>query len=411
MSQFSTLVKAEGHLVDSGTLSEAMDQIVRRGGTFEVREFTLGATNTEESRAALEVRAASQKALDDILDHLVDLGFYTEEIGQIVLKRSPKDGAAPEGFYSSTNHATEVYLDGRWCRVASQRMDACVVVSPDKRRAECRKLRDVKKGEWIICGHDGIRIIPEFKDRARSDFGFMASDVSSEKKVEWVISHLTRWIRERKGKLVVVAGPVVIHTGGVEPLSRIIAGGWVDAVLAGNALAVHDVERALYGTSLGINTDTGVPVEHGHQNHMRAINAIRLAGDLKAAVRKKVLRSGLMHCLIKHRVPYVLAGSIRDDGPLPDVITDMNEAQEAYSRHLQGAEIVLMLSSMLHSIGVGNMLPSWVKTVCVDINPSVVTKLADRGSHQAIGCVTDVGLFLHLLADRLPKHSRSPIDR
>ncbi len=403
MSRHIATVTAEGHLVDSGTLSEAMDQIVRRGGTFEVREFKLGATNTEVSRAVLEVRADSQRLLDNVLDHLVDLGFYTEDVGQIRLKAAPKDGAAPDGFYSSTNNSTEVYLSGKWRRVEKQRMDACIVVSANEKRAECRKLRDVKKGDRIICGHDGIRIIPEFKDRSRSDFGFMASDVSSEKKVEWVVRHLTRWIRERKGKLIVVAGPVVIHTGGVEPLSRIIAGGWVDAVLAGNALAVHDVERALYGTSLGINTDTGVPVEHGHQHHMRAINAIRLAGDLKAAVRKKVLKSGLMHSLIKHKVPYVLAGSIRDDGPLPDVITDMNKAQEAYAKHLEGAEIVLMLSSMLHSIGVGNMLPSWVKTVCVDINPSVVTKLADRGSHQAIGCVTDVGLFLHVLADELAK--------
>lgn len=403
MSRYTATVRAEGHLVDSGTLSEAMDQIVRRGGSFEVVEFKLGATNTEVSRAVLEVRADTVKLLDNVLDHLVDLGFYTDAAAQIVLKRAPKNGAAPEGFYSSTNNSTEVFLNGKWRLVGKQRMDACIVVSSDKTRSECRKLRDVRKGEWIICGHDGIRIIPEFKDRARSDFGFMASDVSSEKKVEWVVRHLTGWIRERKGKLIVVAGPVVIHTGGVEPLSRIVSGGWIDAVLAGNALAVHDVERALYGTSLGINTDTGVPVEHGHQHHMRAINAIRLAGDLKTAVRKKVLKSGLMHTLIKHRVPYVLAGSIRDDGPLPDVITDMNEAQEAYARHLKGAEIVLMLSSMLHSIGVGNMLPSWVKTVCVDINPSVVTKLADRGSHQAIGCVTDVGLFLHVLADELGK--------
>lgn len=406
MSRYTAKVTAEGHLVDSGTLSEAMDQIVRRGGTFEVLAFKLGTTNTEVSRAILEIRANSEKTLSNVLDHLVDLGFYTDSVSQIVLKRAPKDGAAPDGFYSSTNNATEVYLSGKWRRVVNQRMDACIIVSSDRKKSECRKLRDVKKGEWIICGHDGIRIIPEFKDRSRSDFGFMASDVSSEKKVEWVVSHLTRWIRERKGKLIVVSGPVVVHTGGVEPLSKIIAGGWVDAVLAGNALAVHDVERALYGTSLGINTDTGVPVEHGHQHHMRAINAIRLAGDLRAAVRKKVLKSGLMYSMIKHKVPYVLAGSIRDDGPLPDVITDMNRAQEAYAKHLEGAEIVLMLSSMLHSIGVGNMLPSWVKTVCVDINPSVVTKLADRGSHQAIGCVTDVGLFLHLLADQLSKPPR-----
>jgi lysine-ketoglutarate reductase/saccharopine dehydrogenase-like protein (TIGR00300 family) len=401
MSNYAATVKAEGHLVDSGTLSEAMDQVVRRGGTFVVSEFVLGTTNTEVSRVVLEVRANSEALLDNVLDCLVGLGFYTDAVGQLVLKRASKAGAVPDGFYSSTNNPTEVYLSGKWRRVSKQRMDACIVVSEDRKSSECRKLRSVEKGDWIVCGHDGIRIIREAKDRSRSNFGFMASDVSSEKKVEWVVGHLNRWIRERKGKLIVVAGPVVVHTGGVDPLARIVAGGWVDAVLAGNALAVHDVERVLYGTSLGINTNTGVPVEHGHQHHMRAINAIRLAGNLKTAVRKKVLTTGLMHALITHKVPYVLAGSIRDDGPLPDVITDMNEAQDAYAKHLEGAEIVLMLSSMLHSIGVGNMLPSWVKTVCVDINPSVVTKLADRGSYQAIGCVTDVGLFLHLLADHL----------
>jgi lysine-ketoglutarate reductase/saccharopine dehydrogenase-like protein (TIGR00300 family) len=401
MSRYTATVKAEGHLVDSGTLSAAMDQIVRGGGTFEVSEFKLGSTNTEVSRAVLGIHAKSEKLLDNVLEHLVDLGFYTDTVSQLVLKRAPKHGAAPEGFYSSTNNATEVFLSGKWRRVDKQRMDACIVVASGKTRSECRKLRDVKKVEWIICGHDGIRIIPEFKDRARSDFGFMTNDVSSEKKVEWVVGHLTRWITKRKGKLVVVAGPVVIHTGGGEPLARIIHGGWVDALLAGNALAVHDVERALWGTSLGIDTRTGVPVEHGHQNHMRAINAIRLAGGLKAAVKKRVLKTGLMHSLIKRSVPYVLAGSIRDDGPLPDVITDMNRAQEAYAKHLEGAEIVLMLSSMLHSIGVGNMLPSWVRVVCVDINPAVVTKLSDRGSAQTVGVVTDVGLFLHRLAERL----------
>ncbi|MBI3871928.1 MAG: TIGR00300 family protein [candidate division Zixibacteria bacterium] len=397
---YHATVTAEGHLVDSGVLSEAMDQIVRGGASFAVKEFTLGATNLQPSRAVLEIQAPSRGPLERVLGHLVDLGFYTAAVAQLVVRRAPKDGAAPEGFYSTTNHATQVYLDGRWQRVRDQRMDSAIVLDPGPR---CRKLRDLRRGDRLVCGHDGIRIIPEFKDRGRADFGFMTNDVSSEKKVEWVVGHLADWIANRTGKLVVVAGPVVIHTGGGEPLAKIIAAGWVDALLAGNALAVHDVERALYGTSLGIDTKSGVPVEHGHQHHMRAINVIRLAGGLKQAVRKGLLKDGVMHSLIKHTVPYVLAGSIRDDGPLPDVITDCNAAQEAYWQNLRGAEIVLMLSSMLHSIAVGNMLPSWVKTVCVDINPSVVTKLADRGSHQAIGCVTDVGLFLHLLWERLSK--------
>ena len=402
---YRATVTAEGHLVDSGVLSEAMDLIVRGNAAFAVKRFTLGATNLQPSQAVIEVLASSQQALDEVLNRLVRLGFYSADPSAPAVQRAKKDGTAPADFYSTTNHSTEVYLDGRWRRVKNQRMDAVIVVSENGRDPACRKLRDVKRGDRVICGHEGIRILPEFKERDRSDFAFMTNDVSSEKKVEWVVGHVAEWIRARRGKLIVVAGPVVIHTGGVEPLAKIIKEGWVDALLAGNALAVHDVERALYGTSLGVDTRTGLPVDNGHQHHMRAINAIRLAGGLRQAVRKGLLRDGIMHALIAGKVPFVLAGSIRDDGPLPEVITDSNVAQEAYARHLQGVEIVLMLSSMLHSIAVGNMLPSWVKTVCVDINPQVVTKLADRGSHQAIGCVTDVGLFLHLLSDRLKPRS------
>ncbi|GAB4328161.1 MAG: hypothetical protein Kow0074_23900 [Candidatus Zixiibacteriota bacterium] len=400
-NRYHSTVTAEGHLVDSGSLSEAMDLIVRGGATFKVRQFTLGSTNTQPSRAVIDVVAPAEDLLHRVLDRLIRLGFYTAEVREPVIRKSTKDGTVPEDFYSTTNHTTEVYLNGQWRRVSSQRMDAVIVVSDDNMQVECRKLRDIKRGERVVCGHEGIRILPEFKERDRSDFAFMTNEVSSEKKVEWIVRRVAEWITRRTGRLVVVAGPVVIHTGGVEPLARIIAAGHIDALLAGNALAVHDVERALYGTSLGVDTRTGVPVDNGHQHHMRAINAIRRAGGIKQAVKKGLLTDGVMHALVTHKVPYVLAGSIRDDGPLPEVVTDVNLAQEEYWRLLQGAEIVLMLSSMLHSIAVGNMLPAWVKTVCVDINPQVATKLTDRGSHQAIGCVTDVGLFLHLLADRL----------
>ncbi len=401
--QFRATVAGEGHLVDSGLLSQAMDTVVRGGATFVVRDFSLGTTNVQTSRAVLEIHADSKSAVFRVVERLVRLGFYSADVHEPSVRKSAKDGTAPDGFYSTTNHPTEVFLNGRWRPVGNQRMDAVIVVNGEDSRLVCRKLRDVVRGDRIICGHEGIRILPEFKTRDRSDFAFMSNEVSSEKKVEWVVGRVAEWIRNRKGKLVIVAGPVVVHTGGVEPLSGIIQDGWVDALLAGNALAVHDVERVLLGTSLGIDTKSGAPVENGHQNHMRAINVIRRAGSLKRAVSKGILREGLMHSLVVKKVPFVLAGSIRDDGPLPEVITDCSVAQEAYARQLKGAEIVLMLSSMLHSIAVGNMLPSWVKTVCVDINPQVVTKLADRGSRQAVGCVTDVGLFLHLLHDRLKK--------
>jgi len=399
--QYQATVAGEGHLVDSGLLSDAMDTIVRGGATFVMRDFNLGATNVQPSRAVIEIHADSGPVMERVLDRLVRLGFYSADVHEPSVRKSPRDGTAPDGFYSTTNQPTEVFLGSRWRRVENQRMDAVIIVGDGISQPVCRKLRDVRRGDRIVCGHDGIRILPEFKKRDRSDFAFMTNEVSSEKKVEWIVERVADWIKNRKGKLVVVAGPVVVHTGGVEPLSGIISGGWVDSLLAGNALAVHDVERVLLGTSLGIDTKTGASVENGHQNHMRAINTIRRAGNLRQAVKKGILREGLMYSLITRKVPFVLAGSIRDDGPLPEVITDTNAAQDAYARELQGAEVVLMLSSMLHSIAVGNMLPSWTKTVCVDINPQVVTKLADRGSHQAIGCVTDVGLFLHLLYNRL----------
>ena len=280
-------------------------------------------------------------------------------------------------------------------------MDGVIIVTGGK--AAVRKLREVKKGELVVCGLNGVRVHPEFKSRERGDFSFMSNEVSSEKKVSLAVDKVAEMIRRRQGKLVIVGGPVVIHTGAVESLCRMIRGGYVGGLLTGNALAVHDIENALFGTSLGVDTSAGTPVDQGHRNHMRAINQINLAGGIKNAVRRKILRSGIMYELVKAKVPFVLAGSLRDDGPLPETINDMNEAQAAYAREIKGAEMVLMLSTMLHSIATGNMLPAWVKTVCVDINPSVVTKLADRGSSQALGIVTAVGLFCHLLADRLCK--------
>jgi lysine-ketoglutarate reductase/saccharopine dehydrogenase-like protein (TIGR00300 family) len=296
-----------------------------------------------------------------------------------------------------------VRLEGRWVDVDKQRMDAVIVV--DGQRAACRKLRDVAAGELVVCGHSGIRVTPEFKERDRLGFAFMSNDVSSERRVEGSVARVAQMMRDVKrsgGRIAVVAGPVVVHTGGVEHFSEIIGRGFVDVVLAGNALAVHDIEFALSGTSLGIDLVAGAPVEQGHRNHMAAINTINRAGSIRAAVESGVLTSGVMFECVKRGVDFVLAGSIRDDGPLPETLMDLIEAQEQYAAALaNNVELVLMLSSMLHSIGVGNMLPSWVRVVCVDINPAVVTKLADRGSQQTVGIVTDVGLFLHRLAEAL----------
>lgn len=386
-------------MVDSGIMSEILDRIVTAGGSFEILSFRMGRTNTEESAAKLKVLAPTERRLELILAKLSDLGCRPAEEASVVLKRCPKEGAAPEGFYSTTNHETWIRLNGKWVKVEDQRMDAALVVSGKK--AYCRKLRDLKKGELVAMGHEGIRIVPEAKSRSREEFSFMSNEVSSERKVELAVKKIAKLLKDKNERLVVVAGPVVVHTGGGPSLCKLIRKGYLKALLAGNALAVHDIEEALYGTSLGVDTKTGAPIEHGHQHHMRAINAIRLTGGIAPAVRKKILKSGIMYQCVKSKVPFVLAGSLRDDGPLPEVINDMIEAQKAYGKYLKGATVVLMLSSMLHSIAVGNMLPSWVKTICVDINPAVVTKLSDRGSSQAWGVVTDVGLFLHLLAREL----------
>ena len=399
----SDTIEAEGHLIDSGHLSAIFDKIIEQNASYEILHFDIGRTNDDSSRIEMRITADDQATLDEILQHLTTYGCHPVRERDALVKPAEKDRCVPDDFYSTTNHRTHVRLNGRWVEVESQRMDAVIVVSGG--RARCRKLRDVSGGELVICGHDGIKVTPEFKERDRLGFAFMSNDVSSERRVEGSVSRIAAMIRDVKaagGRVAVVAGPVVIHTGGVEHFSELIRLGFVDVVLAGNALAVHDIEFALMGTSLGIDLGAGAPVEQGHRNHMAAINAINRAGSIAKAVETGVLTSGVMYECVTHGVEYVLAGSIRDDGPLPDTVMDLVEAQERYAAALsQNVHLVLMLSSMLHSIGVGNMLPSWVRVVCVDINPAVVTKLADRGSTQTVGVVTDVGLFLHRLAERL----------
>ncbi|HYV20413.1 MAG TPA: TIGR00300 family protein [Verrucomicrobiae bacterium] len=402
MSQPRRLV-AEGHLIDSGLMSKFLAIVVENGGTYELLRFDIGRTVSDFSRVEMTVSAAEPERLERILENLTALGCHpVDESRAIVLKPSAADGTVPDDFYSTTNHRTRVYHGGRFLDVADQRMDAVIVVEGD--RARCVKLRDVKAGDQVVAGLAGVQVFPPFREREKADFVFMNNEVSSERRVELAVAQLAeamRAIRARRGRTIAVPGPVVVHTGGTRHLGRLVRGGYIQGVLSGNALGVHDVEAALFNTSLGVDVATGIPVDEGHRNHMRAINAIRMAGSLGAAVERGVLKSGLMHDCIVHRVDLALAGSIRDDGPLPDTLMDMTQAQERYATLLRGADLVLILGTMLHGIGVGNMTPSWVRTVCVDIHPAVVTKLVDRGSAQASGIVTDVGLFLRLLADEL----------
>lgn len=399
---YSEIVEAEGHLVDSQILSKIFDRVLERGAAYEVVDFSLGRNNNEFSHLKLRVVAPSEEILRKTLEELVELGCYQMELADAVLRPAPDDRVVPDDFYSTTNYRTYVRRRGAWLEVERQRMDAVIIVEHDS--ATCRKLRDVRKGEMVVCGAHGIRIQPEFKERDRLGFAFMANEISSERRAETAVRKIVEMMQQVKaegGKIVFVAGPVVVHTGGTAAFCEIIRKGYADALLAGNAIAVHDIEHTLFGTSLGVDLENGIPIEEGHKNHMRAINTINRYGSIRGAVEAGALRSGIMYELVKNGVPFVLAGSIRDDGPLPDTEMDLIRAQEAYAEQLVDARMVICLSSMLHSIGVGNMLPSWVRVVCVDINPAVVTKLSDRGSQQTVGVVTDVGTFLNLLAQQL----------
>jgi len=392
------IVEAEGHLIDSHIMEQIFDTVVEYEGRFEVERFSIGKTNAEPSRLRLRVEAPTAEALSKMPGQLLGLGCTPVEGGDADWRKVDKDKCAPEDFYSTTNHRTLVRRGGDWHVVQHQRMDALIVWENGK--AYARRLRDLKAGDEIVTGMHGIRVIPESKERDRHAFAFMANGISSERKVETAVrqtAHLLRSSKASGAKVVVVAGPVVIHTGGAKALASLIRNGYISALLAGNALGVHDIEAALLGTSLGVRLRDGRQEEHGHRNHMRAINAINHSGSVKGAVEQGRLTTGVLYECVRAGVPFVLAGSLRDDGPLPDTITDMNDAQDAYAANLRDAGLVLCLGSMLHSIAVGNMLPGWVKTVCVDINPAVATKLSDRGTAQALGVVTDVGLFLEML--------------
>lgn len=395
---------AEGHIIDSGLLTRMLNLIVDAGADYEIKAFTMGKIRTDSSRLEIEVRCGAEEQLASLTGLLVNQGCYEKEVGEALLRPAPKDSCVPGDFYATTNRRTQVYRGGAWSDVADMRMDGVIV---DRGTAlTCKLIRDVKAGEKIVCTNRSVRVFPLFSELENEEFGFMTNDVSSERSVDVAISRVAESLARQKqngGRVIVVAGPVVIHTGGGPALASLVRGGYVSGLLAGNALAVHDLESALFGTSLGIALETGKPVFEGHRNHIRAINTVFAHGSIKAAVESGAVTSGVMYECVKGKVPYLLAGSLRDDGPLPETEMDMLAAQKGYAALVKGANMVVMLSSMLHSIATGNMIPAWARTICVDINPAVVTKLSDRGSGQTIGIVTDVGLFLRSLAEKLQR--------
>ncbi|MBD2300904.1 TIGR00300 family protein [Nostoc sp. FACHB-87] len=409
----SRIIRLEGHLLDSGLINRALDLIVDTGGSFQVLNFNLGEQRQSTSAAEVKVSAPSHEVMEEIISLLIDLGAVDLPQDERDAKLEPviMAGVAPDDFYVSTIYPTEVRINGQWVKVENQRMDGAIAITQSANGivARCKILRDLEVGEQVVVDVLGIRTIRKTESREQrnaQEFSFMSAGVSSERRVELVVEQVAwelRKIRDAGGKVVVTAGPVVIHTGGGEHLSRLIREGYVQALLGGNAIAVHDIEQNIMGTSLGVDMKRGVAVRGGHRHHLKVINSVRRHGSIAKAVEAGAINSGVMYECVRNNVPFVLAGSIRDDGPLPDTQMDLIKAQEEYAQNLEGAEMILMLSSMLHSIGVGNMTPSGVKMVCVDINPAVVTKLSDRGSIESVGVVTDVGLFLSLLIQQLDK--------
>lgn len=409
----SRVVRMEGHLLDAGLINRALDLIVEMGGSFQVLKFNLGEQRQSTSAAEVRVSAPSHDVMEEIISQLIDLGAVDLPQDERDSKLEPvlQAGVAPDDFYVSTIYPTEVRVNGQWLKVENQRMDGAIAISQTSNGivAKCKLLRDLEIGEQVVVDVLGIRTIRKAESREQrnaQEFSFMSSGVSSERRVELVVEQVAwelRKIKDSGGKVVVTAGPVVIHTGGGEHLSRLIREGYVQGLLGGNAIAVHDMEQNILGTSLGVDMKRGVAVRGGHRHHLKVINTVRRFGSIAKAVEAGAVRGGVMYECVKNNIPFSLAGSIRDDGPLPDTQMNLILAQQEYSQIIQGADMILMLSSMLHSIGVGNMTPAGVKMVCVDINPAVVTKLSDRGSIESVGVVTDVGLFLSLLLQQLDK--------
>ncbi len=404
---FSEDVEMQGHIIDSLLLPKVLDEINSLGGDFRIVEIRVGHGRHDPSHARLTVSAASPELLERVLTAISLHGATAIDQEDCKLLPADMDGAFPEGFYCSTNEDTEVRIDGDWIKVDLQEMDCGVVVDPAGPSARCVPMSDVKVGEQVVIGRRGTRVHPVQRDASHGGaFGFMNSTVSSEKPKNVTVRDIARAMHEASrgtGKILIVAGPAVVHTGSGDLFRHLVEHGYVQVLFAGNALATHDIEQSFYGTSLGINMEHGRPAEEGHEHHLRSINRIRRLGSIAKAVETGVLTTGIMYEVVQRGIPFVLAGSIRDDGPLPDVITDTIEAQRKMRELVEGVTFCLMIATTLHSIAVGNLLPARVKVVCVDINPATVVKLADRGSYQTVGLVTDVEPFLRILVDELQK--------
>jgi lysine-ketoglutarate reductase/saccharopine dehydrogenase-like protein (TIGR00300 family) len=402
-------VELHGHILDSLLLPKVLDEILRQGAHYVIKDIQVGQRQTDTSRARIEVRARTDEQLREVLGSIHDHGAVPVSDQDCTVVEADMDAAFPEGFYSTTNYRTQVRLNEEWIDVEDQEMDCGILVDSEGRAARCVPMAEVKRGDPVVVGRLGLRVFPGQGDSRESLFEFMASAVSSEKPRGVTVREVAaamRRTRQAGEKILAVLGPAIVHTGSVEHISKLIETGYLNILFAGNALATHDIEQALYGTSLGISLEHGFATEEGHEHHLRAINTIRRLGGIEAAVTRKVLKTGIMYECVRHHIPFVLAGSIRDDGPLPEVITDALQAQRAMREAVRGVGFCLMVATALHAIATGNLLPAWVRVACVDINPATVTKLADRGSHQTVGVVTDAEPFLRELVAELTREAR-----
>ncbi len=397
-------ILVEGHIIDSLILSKILDEILQFGGDFRLKQVDVGQKREDRSRAVIAVQAPSPDQLGQILSQISKHGATFRVPEDVRLVPADQDRVFPEGFYSTTNQRTLVRHRGQWAEVKKQEMDCGIRYNEAEDVFECIPLIHVRRGDLIVVGHRGVKVIPLERPRELGIFEFMTSNVSTEKPKNVIIHDVAqkmRAVKEAGGNILLVGGPAIVHTGSVRHVVRLIEEGYIRLLFAGNALATHDLELALFGTSLGVYMEQALPADTGHEHHLRAINTIRRYGSIRAAVEAGVITSGIMHACIRHNVDFVLAGSIRDDGPLPEVITDVLEAQDKMREFVPQVGFALMVATTLHSVATGNLLPAWVPVVCVDISPATVTKLSDRGTFQTVGVVTDVEPFFRELLSEL----------
>jgi lysine-ketoglutarate reductase/saccharopine dehydrogenase-like protein (TIGR00300 family) len=401
-----TVVQISGHIIDSLILPKVLDLIVSLGAEFEILDIQVGHRRSDRSHARIKIEARSPDLLDRVLAIIREHGALPEHVEEesVQIEAAPLDGVFPDCFYATTNLETWVRLEQQWIPVDSIEMDCGIRVDPSTRKAQCVPMHRVKNGDLVVVGQRGVKVVPLERQQPGAPFEFMASPVSTEQPKGLLIREIAesmQRVRRQNGRILVVAGPGLVHTGASKYLAELIENGYVQVLFAGNGLAVHDMESDLYGTSLGVYVDRKIRASEGHEHHLWTINRIRRAGGIRQAVEQGLIRKGIFYSCVKNGVEFVLAGSIRDDGPLPDVITDTLQAQDLMREKARGVSFALMIATTLHAIATGNLLPASVKTVCVDINPAVVTKLTDRGTFQALGLVTDVEPFLRELCSDL----------